>query len=272
MRATHHTRSLHRLSPVAATRARAQAAAASPAAGLRRIASLGSPTSFNQEGVLGDFIERRQTERARRRLHELLEQEARRIAHALHDEASQVLASVYLALAELASDLPAPARQRVERISALLDLVGEQLRCLSHELRPVVLDDLGLVPALESLAEGVSKRTGVVITIDSSIQDRLPRVVETALYRILQEALSNVSRHARASQVTIHLQRAPGMIACSVRDNGIGMDLAAVPQRRDGGLGLIGIRERLAALRGTLSITSLPGQGTDLGVLIPLDT
>jgi len=135
-----------------------------------------------------------------------------------------------------------------------------------------MLDDLGLVPALESLAEGVSKRTGVVIRIDASIEDRLPRVVETALYRILQEALTNVSKHARASQVTIHLQRAPGMIACSVQDNGIGMDLAAVPQRLDGGLGLIGIRERLAALRGTLSITGRPGQGTDLGVMIPLDT
>ena len=225
-----------------------------------------------QEGVLGDVSERRQSEQAFRRLHELLEEEARRIARALHDQAGQMLASVYLALAELAGDLPAPARQRVERISALLDGVGEQLRCLSHELRPVMLDDLGLVAALESLAHGVSKRTGLVITIDASLEERVPLLVETALYRILQEALCNVSRHARAKHVKIHLQRTPGMIACSVWDNGIGMNVSAVPERGEGGLGLIGIRERLAALGGTLSITSRLGQGTDLGVTIPLET
>jgi signal transduction histidine kinase len=223
-----------------------------------------------QEGVPGDIIEPRQTERAPRRLHELLEEEARRIAHALHDEAGQLLASVYLALAELAGDLPAPARKRLEQISVLLDHVGEQLRCLSHELRPAVLDDFGLVAALESLVQGVSKRTGLVITIDAALEDRLPLAVETALYRILQEVLSNVGRHAWASQVKIHLQRAPGMIICSVRDNGIGMDVSAVPQRGQGGLGLIGIRERLAALGGRLSITSRQGEGTDLGITIPL--
>jgi signal transduction histidine kinase len=223
-----------------------------------------------QEGVLGDSIERKQTEQVPQRLHELLEEEARRIAHALHDEAGQLLASVYLALAELAGDLPAPARKRLEPISVLLDHVGEQLRCLSHELRPVVLDDFGLVAALESLVQGVSKRTGLVITIDASLEDRLPLVVETALYRILQEALCNVSRHAWASQVKIHLQRAPGVITGSVRDNGIGMDVSAVPQRGQGGLGLIGIRERLAALGGRLSITSRQGEGTDLGITIPL--
>jgi signal transduction histidine kinase len=223
-----------------------------------------------QEGVPGDIIEPRQTERAPRRLHELLEEEARRIAHALHDEAGQLLASVYLALAELAGDLPAPARKRLEQISVLLDHVGEQLRCLSHELRPAVLDDFGLVAALESLVQGVSKRTGLVITIDAALEDRLPLAVETALYRILQEVLSNVGRHAWASQVKIHLQRAPGMITCSVRDDGIGMDVSAVPQRGQGGLGLIGIRERLAALGGRLSITSRQGEGTDLGITIPL--
>jgi signal transduction histidine kinase len=227
---------------------------------------------IDQGGVLGDISELRQSEQAFERLHELLEDEARRIARALHDEAGQLLASVYLALAELAVELPAPARERLGQISALLDQVGEQLRCLSHELRPVVLDDLGLVAALESLAQGISKRTGLVITIDASLEERVPLLVETALYRILQEALCNVGRHARARHVKIHLQRTPGMITCSVRDNGIGMNVSAVPQRGEGGLGLIGIRERLAALGGTLSITSRLGQGTDLGVAIPLET
>src|SRR5690242_13640680 len=111
-----------------------------------------------------------------------LERETRRIAHELHDQAGQMLVSVYLAVAEVAHEVPA-ARARLERIPPLLDQVSEQLRRLSHELRPHVLDDFGLVPALEFLAQGVAQRTGLVFGIETEVDERLPPMIETALYR-----------------------------------------------------------------------------------------
>jgi len=223
------------------------------------------------QGIARDITERKQTEHALRRLNTRLEEEATRIAHALHDEAGQMLASVYLAVAEVASELPAAAGERLKRISALLDQVTEQLRHLSHELRPIILDDLGLVPALEFLAQGIARRSGLVISIESSIDDRLPSHIETALYRILQEALTNVSRHAQATRACITLERNLRVVRSSIRDDGAGLDLTKqFPRVGSCGLGVIGIRERLTAIGGTLSITSGIGEGTTLEVTIPI--
>jgi signal transduction histidine kinase len=203
------------------------------------------------------------------RLNERVEEEARRIANALHDEAAQMLASVYLAVAEIATEVPA-ARERLNRIPALLDQVTEHLRRLSHELRPVILDDLGLVPALEFLAQGITQRTGLGITIVTSIKDRLPPFVETVLYRIVHEALTNVSKHARAKQVIIGLERTALTVYGSVQDDGIGFDLPRLFSRPGSrGLGLVGMRERLGGVGGTLSIRSQVGQGTTLEIMIP---
>ena len=121
----------------------------------------------------------REANTALRRLNERLEEEAQRIAHALHDEAAQLLATVHVALAGLSGDLSPPAQRRLEEIRRLLDRVESELRRLSHELRPTMLDDLGLVPALEFLAEGVAKRTGVAVAVTGSTQGRLPSRVET---------------------------------------------------------------------------------------------
>jgi signal transduction histidine kinase len=200
------------------------------------------------------------------KVHDRLEATTRRIAHALHDEAGQLLASAYLALAEAARDLPSEQRERVDRVSGLLDQVTEQLRHLSHELRPVILDDLGLVPALEFLAQGIARRSGLVISIESAFDERLPPQLEIALYRIFQEALVNVGKHAHATRVAIALERTSTVVRGSIEDDGIGMrtDVPGTPGR---GLGLIGIGERLAALGGTLSIVSngsrLPAGGSD---------
>jgi signal transduction histidine kinase len=154
-----------------------------------------------------------------------------------------------------------------------LDQATDQLRHLAHELRPVILDDLGLLPAFEFLAEGVSKRTGLAITVEGSLECRLAPVMETALYRILQEALTNVSKHARATQVSVRLLQEGQRITCTIRDDGIGFDMSAIAtQRGRPCLGLIGIRERLAALGGTLSITTSRGRGTTLDMGIPLET
>jgi len=155
--------------------------------------------------------------RAPGRVNARLDEEAKRIALCLHDEAGQLLASVYVALGEIADEVPARARARFERLYLLLDQVDEQLRHLSHELRPVILDDFGLLPALEFLAQGVSKRTGLSVEIDASLNDRLPALIENAVYRILQETLNNVTRHARACRVDVRLRTIERAISYSVK-------------------------------------------------------
>ncbi len=206
------------------------------------------------------------------RLNDRLEEEAKRIAHALHDEAGQFLACVYIALDEVGRELPSPSRERLQEIKKLLDQIEKQLRRLSHELRPTVLDDLGLMPALEFLAEGVSKRVGLPVSVDGPRNGRLPFSIETALYRAVQEALNNVAKHAHAKRVQISLGRREGMIRCSVKDDGAGFEVSsALGRKGDRGLGLIGIRERLDALGGKLEIFSRPGKGTEMVITVPLE-
>jgi PAS domain S-box-containing protein len=225
------------------------------------------------QGIARDITERKMAEQAMRWLNEQLEEGIKRIAHALHDEAAQLLAAVYLTVEDIACRLPPEQREPLKRIHLPLDHAAGQLRRLSHELRPVILDDLGLFPALQFLTQGISQRTGLAITIDGWAQERLAPVVEIALYRILQEALTNVSKHAQATRVTVRLQREAETIACTIRDDGVGFELTGAGATRERpGLGLIGIRERLAVLGGTLSITTRPGRGTTLDMRIPLET
>lgn len=213
----------------------------------------------------------RETNTALLRLNERLEEEAKRIAHALHDESAQLLALVRLPLEQICCNGTAPQREGLQKVCQLLDHVEEQLRRLSHELRPTILDDLGLVPALEFLADGVSKRVGLTVCVDGPRDSRLPFLIETSLYRIVQEALTNVTRHAQATRVSVQIVREPHAIRCSVKDDGIGFDLPEMMARKGGrGLGLLGIRERVEALGGELEVNSGPGKGTELSVTIPL--
>jgi two-component system, NarL family, sensor histidine kinase UhpB len=211
----------------------------------------------------------REANTALRGLNDLLEEQTRRISHQLHDEAGQLLASVHLAIDDLALDLTAQEGARLLGIKALLDRIEEQLRRLSHELRPTILDDLGLVAALEFLGAGVSARNGLEVSVEGARGERYPGPVEIVLYRIVQEALNNVSKHAHASHVTIAVRRDERHVFCSVRDDGVGFALA--PERVGArGIGLIGMRERLTPLGGQLSIDSAPGRGTEIGVTIPV--
>jgi len=205
--------------------------------------------------------------RAWRRLNEALENEAKRIAHALHDEAGQLLASLHIALADLAADLPRGRRTRLEKVKRLLARIESELRSVSHELRPTVLDRLGLKPALQFLAENVARRAGIAIAVRGEDPGRLPPVVEITLYRVAQEALNNVVRHARASNASIELQVAAKCVTCTVRDDGVGF-AAELPAAGEG-LGLLIIGERLTALGGALRFTSRPGRGTALRAEIP---
>jgi signal transduction histidine kinase len=207
-----------------------------------------------------------------RRMNERIEEEGKRIAHALHEEAGGLLASTYLALEELARDLSPQGTERLALVRRLLDQMEEQLRQLAHEIRPILLDDLGLLPALDFLAKGMSKRSGVPITVEGSTGGRLPTTVETTLYRNVQEALNNAIRHAQAGAVAVIVTREPRAVRVSVRDDGVGFEVSAVTRAQgERGLGLVGMRERLDSLRGTIGITSTSGQGTELLMYVPLE-
>ena len=141
--------------------------------------------------------------KALRQLNETLEEEIKRIAYAVHDEAGQLLVAVHLALANLALELPPGRKEQVTQIEGLLNEVEKHLRRYSHELRPTILDDLGWIPAIRFLAEGVSKRANLPIHIEARFSGRLPGTIETALYRVVQEALTNAVKHANAKNIWI---------------------------------------------------------------------
>lgn len=207
---------------------------------------------------------------ALRHMNQTLEDEVKRIAHALHNEAGQLLAAVHLSLDRVEQDLNPQQQSRLREVKNLLDGVELQIRRLSHELRPTILDDLGLVPAIEFLSEGVAKRSGLRISFHSSIPKRLSPNLETVLYRVVQEALNNVTKHARAKSVRIRLRSAGKTVHCHIVDDGLGFDTAvssAGPKER--GLGLLGIREKLHPLGGAIRISTAPGQGTKLFIDVP---
>ena len=210
--------------------------------------------------------------KALRGLNETLEEEIKRIAYAVHDEAGQLLVAVHLALAEAALGAPEPQEAQFARIKELLNEVEKQLRRYSHELRPTILDDLGWIPAIRFLADGVSKRAGVAIYIDAPASERLPRNIETVLYRVVQEALNNAVKHAKAGNIWISATKEKLALRCSIRDDGDGFD---PHQARSGqgrkGLGLIGMQERVSAIGGTLRIDSCAGKGTELSIGIPME-
>jgi signal transduction histidine kinase len=214
----------------------------------------------------------RDANRVLHRLNDVLEDQAKRIAYALHGEASQLVASVHLALADVATRLPPERVTEIQSVRGLLDQIEDRIRRISHELRPTILDDLGLVPAIEFLADGISQRWGIPVTVHGTVGGGLPLTVETALYRAVQEGLTNVARHAQATRAEVVLQQAPRLITCAVRDDGKGCDpaAAAVGQGRRG-LGLVEMRERMAALGGTLRLAPRAERGTEFIVEIPLE-
>ncbi len=222
-------------------------------------------------GVVGAErnAERRRSEEALRRMNQTLEEETKRLAHEVHDEAGQLIATAQLALADVALEMPASSREGVAKVSRVLDEVADQLRRLAHELRPTVLDDLGLLSALEFLSQGVIKRTGLDVRVEGSTAGRLDPIIETTLYRVVQEAVLNVVKHARARSVIIRVEHGPTHIRCSIRDDGVGFDAGGQP-KGPRGLGLLGIGHRVETLGGRLEIRTRPGQGTTLVVGIPV--
>jgi two-component system, NarL family, sensor histidine kinase DevS len=197
------------------------------------------------------------------------ELERQRLARELHDETGQALTSILLGLkaveeARTSTETEAAAEQLRELVVATL----QDVRRLAVELRPKALDDFGLVVALERLVSTFSETTGIAVELEATLGEaRLPAEVETTLYRILQEALTNIVKHARARKVSIVLVRRDGKVMALVEDDGEGFDPDAM---RADGLGLLGMRERVALVDGRLTLESAAGAGTTLAVEVPL--
>jgi two-component system, NarL family, sensor histidine kinase UhpB len=202
------------------------------------------------------------------------ELERRRIARELHDETSQVLTSLLISLALVEQSVTSDeARERIGDTRKLAHQTLRAVRNLSIDLRPSALDDLGLLPALRWYIKEYQAKCGVVVEFTASgLKDRLPPEMETAIYRIVQESLTNTAKHARAEKVWIALSEDGAAVRVHVRDNGRGFDAQAVLKTpwQDRGLGLAGMVERATLLDGSVNIASRPGAGTTIDVTIPL--
>jgi two-component system sensor histidine kinase UhpB len=208
---------------------------------------------------------------ALRHFNDTLETEIKRIAHTLHGETGQVVAAINLEISELQRASNDGTRKGLQHVKQLLAQVEDQLRHLTHEIRPTVLDDLGLVPAIEFLRDGVEKRSPLRVRVEGPVTHRFPQAIEMTVYRIIQEALNNVLKHARAATVTIKVRPERQRLVCSIQDDGVGFEPAQPASPcRERGFGLMGMKERLNRVGGTLRIHSAPGLGTKLVVSIPL--
>ncbi len=199
------------------------------------------------------------------------ENERSRLARELHDEIGQTLTAVELSLGYLANALPPEgmeSRRRLAQSRALIEQTTVDLRAIIAALRPGVLDQLGLVPALEWISDHTLRPGGISVSFDSQDLDRrLPKEIETTLFRIAQEAMSNVGRHSQASALDVHLRSTPREVTMTLRDNGKGL---GNNEDRASSMGLVGMKERATLSGGELTIESLPDQGTMIQVTIPI--
>ena len=205
------------------------------------------------------------------------EAERKKISRELHDEFGQTLTAMKINLAAIEkeshfSDTPL-VRERLSETNALVEQILDQVRELSLDLRPTMLDDLGLVPTLRWYLNSYAKRLKIKTDFEViNFKKRLDSETETVLYRVFQEALTNVARHAQASRVCISLKRRKSIVVAFVEDDGRGFDAKVISEREspEHGTGLLGIRERVAFSGGTMNIQSSPGKGTKLSIEIPL--
>jgi signal transduction histidine kinase len=246
----------------------------------RRVGERTLEISSVNETLRAEIIEHRESEAARvqllRRLVTAQEEERRRISRELHDQMGQHLAALMLGLKTLSGTSGSHARPHcsLQQLQELSEQLVEEAHHLASELRPAALDDLGLHTALSNYVEKWSERGGVIADFHSQGLDkqRLPTQIETAVYRIVQEALTNVLKHAGANRVSVILEHRQEQLLTIVEDDGRGFDVAAasVAPGTVGGLGLLGIRERVALVGGHFNLESQPGAGTTLVIRIPV--
>lgn len=232
------------------------------------------------EGKLYTVILRDVTERVRAR-EELAafaaesagvrEQEKARIARELHDELAQMLTALKMDTIWMRDHLPredAPAQEKITQMLAMLDAAVASTRRIAADLRPLVLDDLGLVAAIEWVAQNFTQRTGVPcrLLVDETLE--LEEPYATGVFRIVQESLQNIAKHARANEAVVELRRAGDALVLRVQDDGVGFRVG--DPRKPQSLGLVGLRERAHLLRGEVRVDSAPGAGTRIDARIPV--
>jgi len=220
-----------------------------------------------------DMQNARDLQRLSAKLINAQEEERRNIARELHDEVGQVLTAikVELAVAQRAIEATGGSADALKDARSITDGALHTVRDLSHLLHPALLDDLGLPAAIDWYLRGFRRRHGMnVELLHDHMDDRLMYETEAAIYRIVQEALTNVIKHAKATVCRVYLQRLPNTVLVTVEDDGVGFD-AAEAEKADArrGIGLVGVRERVAQLFGTVRIESVPGKGTQLTVELP---
>jgi PAS domain S-box-containing protein len=205
--------------------------------------------------------------------HAIRESEKTRIARELHDELAQSLTAIKMDATWVREAMPRDAdalRAKLDDMLGLLDSTVAATRRIASDLRPLLLDDLGLVPAVEWLTHNFSQRHGVPcrLSLDEDEDVELGEPYATAVFRIVQESLVNVAKHAGASRVDVRIERRGAAVVLEVADDGAGFSLDA--PRKAGSLGLMGLRERAQLLQGTVEIDTAPGRGTRIRVLIPV--
>jgi signal transduction histidine kinase len=203
----------------------------------------------------------------------IIEEERERISREIHDELGEMLTASKLDLAWIRDSLPGGPtliRARLDDLAARIDATVKTVRRIATELRPVVLDQLGLAAATEWLVRDFAGRTGIVCSTASELREprRLRREAATALFRILQEALTNIARHAQATSVRVDLRAVGDTVVLEVTDNGRG--IADGEAADPAGLGILGMRERALLLGGALELSSVEPNGTRLSVWVPL--
>ncbi len=233
---------------------------------MRKILKLESHAHTQYEEVVQA---RKQLENLSARLVQAQETERRSLARELHDEVGQALSAVLVELRNLSIGLPSQSEEQLskhlETIKGLVENTVRMVRNMSLLLRPSMLDDLGLIPALQWQAREVSRRTCMDVTVSTDlVSDDLPDEYKTCIYRVVQEALHNCSAHSQATAVRIKVEQEPERLTLSIRDNGKGFDV-----KQSKGLGLLGIEERAAHLGGKCQIHSKLGSGTTLAIELP---
>jgi PAS domain S-box-containing protein len=232
------------------------------------------------EGKLFTVILRDVTERVRAQedlaafathANAIREQEKSRVARELHDELAQSLTALKMDTIFVRDNLredPENSARKLEGMLAMLDASVAATRRIAADLRPLLLDDLGLMPAIEWLVQNFSQRSGIACELHADEELELAEPYATAVFRIVQESLVNVAKHSRATQVEVSMARSGGEITLQVKDNGVGFTTGG--SRKPTSLGLVGLRERAQLLKGSVSVDSAPGQGTTVQATIPV--
>jgi signal transduction histidine kinase len=233
---------------------------------------------YSRQLLAESLVLQRQSRNLSRQILVAQEEERKRISRDLHDQVAQALVGINVHLTTLTQQATVESKglkQKIARTQRLVEKSVNIVHRFARELRPTVLDDLGLIPALHSFMKSFTKRTGIHIrftTITTGRIEQLDNATRTVLYRVAQEALTNVARHAQASLVEVNIEKLPNAICLKIKDNGKSFQVDRVLHaKKNTRLGLLGMRERVEMVGGSFGVESAPGKGTTIRAQIPFN-